>query len=93
MWSKVETHLLAGNTTKNVTEPFTVKEISTTVEWLLYQNWFDHKRRHSHYKYKDSDTDSESSSSTESKSESSESSESEPETKQIHQEEPEAPVH
>ena len=81
MWSKVETHLLAGNTTKNVTEPFTVKEISTIVEQLLHRNWFDCKRQHSHYKYEDSDTDSESSSSSESESESSESSESEPKTK------------
>jgi hypothetical protein len=58
MRNKVETHLLAGNTTKKVTEPFTVNEVSTIVEWLLHRNRFDRKRQHLKYKYEASDSES-----------------------------------
>ena len=64
--NKVETHLLAGNTTKKVTEPFTVKEVSTIVEWLLYWNCFNYKRQHLKYKYETSDSESKSSTSSDS---------------------------
>ena len=32
MRNKIKIHLLAGNTTKKVTDPFTVKQVSTIVE-------------------------------------------------------------
>ncbi|KAF8547329.1 hypothetical protein OG21DRAFT_1490321 [Imleria badia] len=43
MREKVETHLLAGSPTKDISQPFTVEEISNTMERLLHQYQFNWK--------------------------------------------------
>ena len=69
----METHLLAGNTAKNVTKPFTIAEISSVVERLPHRNRFNRKRQHLKYKYEESDTDSDNKSDPETDLESSKS--------------------
>jgi hypothetical protein len=41
MKKTVETHTMAGNTVKDISQPFTVEEISIVVERLLHCHHFD----------------------------------------------------
>jgi hypothetical protein len=61
MKKTVETHITAGNTAKDISQPFTVDEISTIVEMLLYRHCFDQRRQRRRHKYQDDDSESDSS--------------------------------
>ena len=37
MWKTLDTHPLAGSSTRDVSERYTVEEITTTIEQLLHQ--------------------------------------------------------
>jgi len=79
---KVETHLLAGNITKDISKPFSIREICKIVERLLHCYQFDARITSSKHYVEDSssessaDSDSDSDSSSDSDSEPSESEES-----------------
>jgi cytoskeletal protein RodZ len=75
MKKTVESHIMARNTAKDISQPFTIEEISTVVERLLHRHCFDRRRQRRRHKYQDDD-DSESDSSDESDFDSSDSDDS-----------------
>jgi hypothetical protein len=61
MKKTAETHIMAGNTAKDISQPFTMDKISTVVERLLHHHRFDRRRQRRRYKYQDDDSESDSS--------------------------------
>jgi len=58
--TKLETYLLARNPSKDLSKPYTVKEVNTVVDQRLHQNRFDKPLQSARYKHKAVSLDSES---------------------------------
>jgi hypothetical protein len=78
MKKTVETHIMAGNTAKDIFQPFTMEEISTVVERLLHCHHFDRRRQRRRHKYQDNDSESDSSDESDTESSDSDNSDYDP---------------